>query len=79
MPNAIKDIARVDATSYPYIYEENIMIPLKNDAGLIRCNVYRPRKAGQSPVLVTYGPYGKDIHYKEYALHIPPPSWSWTH
>lgn len=66
MPNPIQDITRVDATSFSYIYEENVTIPLKDNAGLIRCNVYRPKDVENSPVLVTYGPYGKDIHYKEY-------------
>lgn len=68
MPNPIKEISRVDATSFPYVYEENVTIPLKDNAGLIRCNVYRPKDVDNSPVLVTYGPYGKDIHYKEYGL-----------
>ncbi|GCB27431.1 cocaine esterase [Aspergillus awamori] len=67
MPNPIKDLTRVDTTSFSYIYEENVTIPLKNDAGIIRCNVYRPKDISQSPVLVTYGPYGKDIHYKDFA------------
>ncbi|BAE63210.1 unnamed protein product [Aspergillus oryzae RIB40] len=66
MPNPIQDITRVDATSFPYIYEENVTIPLKDNAGLIRCNVYRPKDVENSPVLVTYGPYGKDIHYKDF-------------
>lgn len=68
----IKDAHKVDETSFPYIYEENVAVPLKKSASsIIRCNVYRPKstKAGTKlPVLVTYGPYGKDIHYKEYVL-----------
>jgi predicted acyl esterase len=32
----------------------------------VRCNVYRPKTEAKVPVLVTYGPYGKDIHYREY-------------
>ncbi|KAL1965786.1 hypothetical protein VTN77DRAFT_5107 [Rasamsonia byssochlamydoides] len=67
MPNEIKkDIYRIDEISFPYIYEENVTIELKNSegGGLIRCNVYRPKGVEKSPVLVTYGPYGKDIHYK---------------
>ncbi|OJJ47360.1 hypothetical protein ASPZODRAFT_65336 [Penicilliopsis zonata CBS 506.65] len=49
-----------------YIYEENVSIPLSD--GLIRCNVYRPQNQQQSPAIVTYGPYGKDIHYKDFHL-----------
>ncbi|KAJ5490005.1 Hydrolase CocE/NonD family [Penicillium expansum] len=69
MPNPIKDITRVDATSLPYIFEENVTILLANDAGVIRCNVYRPKDAPKAPVLVTYGPYGKDLHYKNFAIN----------
>lgn len=65
MPNPIKDLHTVDDSSFPYIFEQNATVPLKAGDGLIRCNVYRPKNAGPVPVLVTYGPYGKDIHYKE--------------
>jgi hypothetical protein len=68
MPNPIKDITRLDATSFPYVFEENVSILLANNAGVIRCNVYRPKDVSNAPVLVTYGPYGKDIHYKEYVV-----------
>ncbi|PIG87060.1 X-Pro dipeptidyl-peptidase (S15 family) protein [Aspergillus arachidicola] len=67
MPNTIKDLSRADSNSFPYIYEENVTISLANNAGLIRCNIYRPKGVAKSPVLVTYGPYGKDIHYKDFA------------
>jgi predicted acyl esterase len=61
------DLYRVDTESFPYIYEENVSIQLPDNAGLIRCNIYRPKDIDRPvPALVTYGPYGKDIHYKEY-------------
>lgn len=67
MANPIKDLYKVDSTSFDYIYEENISIPLRDGKGLVRCNVYRPKSNGiKYPVLVTYGPYGKDIHYSKY-------------
>ncbi|KAH6692563.1 X-Pro dipeptidyl-peptidase protein [Plectosphaerella plurivora] len=66
MPNPIKDLHTVDDSSFPYIFEQNATVPLKAGDGLIRCNVYRPKNAGPVPVLVTYGPYGKDIHYKDF-------------
>jgi len=62
MSNPVKDIRTVDTTSFPYIYEENVTVPLKSSADIVRCNLYRPKdEAQQYPVLVTYGPYGKDI------------------
>lgn len=64
MPNQIKDIRTIDENSYPYIFEQNVSVPLKTGNGLIRANVYRPKGQEKSPVLVTYGPYGKDIPYE---------------
>jgi hypothetical protein len=69
MPNQIQDIHKVDNTSFSYIFEQNATVPLKKSSGLVRVNVYRPKdeagKGGKHPVLVTYGPYGKDIYYGE--------------
>jgi predicted acyl esterase len=65
MPTEIKDLHVVDDTSYPYIFEQNATVVLKDGRGLIRCNIYRPKVSQPVPVLVTYGPYGKDIHYEE--------------
>jgi len=61
----LKDAHKIDVASYPYIYEENVAIELKDGKGVVRCNVYRPKadETARNPVLVTYGPYGKDVHY----------------
>ncbi|KAF2728091.1 alpha/beta-hydrolase [Polyplosphaeria fusca] len=68
MPNQLKDCHTVDSTSFPYVVEVNAAVPLKTAEGIVRCNVYRPRSNDDAtfPVLVTYGPYGKDIHYKDF-------------
>lgn len=76
MPNPIKeDIHTVDEKSFPYIFEQNATVPLKAGDGLVRLNVYRPKGVDKVPVLVTYGPYGKDISYQEYVCHnsLPKP------
>ena len=66
----VKKAHKVDETSFPYIFEENAEVQLKTSSqGIVRVNVYRPKSTkdgAKLPVLVTYGPYGKDIHYKEY-------------
>lgn len=68
-PLEVKKAHKIDSTSFPYIFEENAEVPLKTSSqGIVRVNVYRPKSTDegkQLPVLVTYGPYGKDIHYKE--------------
>ena len=69
MPNQTRDIQTTDSESFAYIYEQNVTIPLRSSTGIVRCNVYRPKISSgeeRAPVLVTYGPYGKDIPYKEY-------------
>ena len=67
MPNEIRDISSEDADSFPYIFEKNVTIHLKSSSGLVRANVYRPKDSSSkpAPVLMTYGPYGKDIYYGE--------------
>ncbi|KAJ5978939.1 Peptidase S15/CocE/NonD C-terminal [Penicillium viridicatum] len=66
MPNYIRDIQKTDTTSFPYIFEQNVTVRPKLAGGLIRCNVYRPKTDAPVPVIVTYGPYGKDIHYERF-------------
>ncbi|GME34932.1 Alpha/Beta hydrolase protein [Neofusicoccum parvum] len=68
MTNQLQDIQTVDDHSYPYIFEQNVSVPLQG-GGVIRCNVYRPKPSAQGqkyPVIATYGPYGKDIPYENF-------------
>ncbi|KAH8879512.1 X-Pro dipeptidyl-peptidase protein-like protein [Thozetella sp. PMI_491] len=72
MPLSIQDIYQRD-DSGSYIVETNVTVPLltskpstPKDPCIIRVNVYRPHGPSPCPVLVTYGPYGKDIHYGKF-------------
>lgn len=58
MPNKILDLHKVDAKTFPYIFEENATVSLKSSEDLVRVNVYRPKDSDSKPVpvLVTYGP-----------------------
>ncbi len=41
-------------------------VPIQMDDGLmLRCDVFRPVKAGKYPVIMTYGPYGKWLHFDD--------------
>jgi putative CocE/NonD family hydrolase len=61
--NAIKTVQQ----DGDMIIELNCDIPLKNGKDVTRCNVYRPANAdGGLPVIMTAGPYGKDIPYSEF-------------
>ncbi|KPI36497.1 putative serine esterase [Cyphellophora attinorum] len=67
MPNPIRDdLLVVDDTSFPYLFEQNVTIPIKSFNAIVRCNIYRPKTTKEVPVIMTYGPYGKDIHYKDF-------------
>ncbi|GFZ47209.1 hypothetical protein JCM24511_04952 [Saitozyma sp. JCM 24511] len=48
------------------ILEKNVDIPLKDGQGLVRANIYKPKAEGRFPVIMTYGPYGKDIRYEDF-------------
>jgi predicted acyl esterase len=68
MPNQIRDIRTVHEED-GMVLENNVSVPLKN-GGVIRCNVFRPKSkaadpAQRFPAIVTIGPYGKDIEYKQ--------------
>lgn len=70
----IKDLHQVDSITFEYIYEQNVTIQLPDGSGLVRCNVYRPKAedTAKFPVLVTYGPYGKDIPYETWVTRALP-------
>ena len=41
-------------------------MPIQMDDGIVlRCDVYRPVKPGNYPVILTYGPYGKWLHFED--------------
>ncbi len=41
-------------------------VPITMDDGIVlRCDVFRPIKNGKYPVIMTYGPYGKLLHFDD--------------
>ncbi|KAF0323017.1 x-pro dipeptidyl-peptidase (s15 family) protein [Colletotrichum asianum] len=70
MPNSLRKLHEVfEDKEFSLIFEKNVDIPLRASGLPIRCNVYRPVDSGPNktyPVLVTYGPYGKDIWYGDF-------------
>lgn len=41
-------------------------VPITMDDGIVlRCDVFRPIKNGKYPVIMTYGPYGKFLHFDD--------------
>jgi predicted acyl esterase len=47
------------------ILDRDAEIPMRDGARL-RANIYRPDAPGQFPVLMTFGPYGKDVPLREF-------------
>ena len=45
--------------------DRDVAVPMR-DGAILRANVFRPRGAGTFPVLMTFGPYGKDVHIKQF-------------
>lgn len=46
------------------IFEKNVPITLR-DGSILRANVFRPATDLPVPVLMTHGPYGKDVHFED--------------
>ncbi len=75
MPTVRRDNHREDATAHAaagpaMILDKDVGIMMR-DGAVLRANVFRPDAEGRHPVLMTLGPYGKDVHLKEFM----PPAW----
>jgi len=47
------------------LVEQNADVPMR-DGAILHANVYRPNADGRFPVLMTFGPYGKDVPLREF-------------
>jgi len=47
------------------ILEKDVGVTMR-DGAVLRANVFRPEGAGRHPVLMTLGPYGKDVHLSQF-------------
>lgn len=59
----MNDISSLDTSTFPYIFDQNVSIMPKGVDLPVRVNVFRPKTNTRVPVLVTFGPYGKDTPY----------------
>ena len=50
---------------YSLLVEKDMSIPLRDGATVV-ADVFRPAEAGTFPVIMTLGPYPKDIHFSEW-------------
>ena len=54
-----------ESARYSMILEKDVAVPML-DGAVLRANVFRPDASGTFPVLMTFGPYGKDIHLSQF-------------
>jgi hypothetical protein len=47
------------------ILDKDVAVPMR-DGAVLRANVFRPDAPGTFPVLMTLGPYGKDVHLSQF-------------
>ena len=47
------------------VLDKDVAVPMR-DGALLRANVFRPDHPGKFPVLMTLGPYGKDVHLSQF-------------
>jgi len=47
------------------VLDKDVAVPMR-DGALLRANVFRPGASGKFPVLMTLGPYGKDVHLSQF-------------
>ena len=50
---------------YSLVVEKDVSIPLR-DGETIVADVFRPAEAGAFPVIITLGPYPKDVHFSQW-------------
>jgi predicted acyl esterase len=50
---------------YEMLLEQNADVPVR-DGAILHANVYRPNADGRFPLLMTFGPYGKDVQLREF-------------
>lgn len=53
------------STRFPVALDKDVAVPMRDGAAL-RANVYRPDAGGRFPVIMTLGPYGKDVHISQF-------------
>ena len=47
------------------LVDHNVAVPMRDGAQL-RCNVFHPEGAARCPVIMTFGPYGKDVPLQQF-------------
>lgn len=65
MPSAPDGSIGASSQLHEMLFEKDVPVPMR-DGAVLDANVFRPMSDGAFPVLMTFGPYGKDVHIREY-------------
>lgn len=65
-----KSIIEETTNAFYQLTWSEVQIPMR-DGVFLAANLYRPEGEGRFPVLVTMSPYGKDLHFTEFAPANP--------
>lgn len=55
----------MNSPRYDMVVETDVAVPMR-DGAILRANIFHPKAEGKFPVLMTFGPYGKDVPLKEF-------------
>jgi predicted acyl esterase len=50
-------------TGFDLVFEKDVAVEM-SDGLVLRVNIFRPAQAGQYPVIMAHGVYGKDVHFR---------------
>ena len=53
--------------THKVVLDHDIDVPMRDGARL-KANVFRPEAPCKYPVVMTFGPYGKDLHFSQHRL-----------
>ena len=56
---------RAPQSEYRMVLDKDVAVTMR-DGAVLKANVFRPDDSGKFPVLMTFGPYGKDIHISQF-------------
>jgi predicted acyl esterase len=65
MPNLATTHELMMKSGGAMVLEKDIDVPMR-DGVQLKANLYRPQRSGPYPVLLSLGPYGKDVHLSEF-------------
>ena len=54
------------AVYYKLLVERDVEVPLRDGSHVV-ADVFRPDGDGEFPVIITMGPYSKDIHFRDWS------------